>query len=369
MHYYIISGELSGDLYGSKLMKCFKKYNPNSKFTCWGGTNMEAVGCDLVVDLGSLSFMGFWEVFKNSFSILHNLSYVKSHLKKTNPDALILIDYPAFNLKVAKYAKKIGIPVYWFIAPQLWAWKESRISIMRKYIDKLFVALPFELDYFNKRGVNTFYFGHPLVDIITTQNKTTPHQRLGKPLIALLPGSRKQEIRMMLPIMLQASLQFSKYRFVIICVDHISRSFYEELIKDFNVELRFNKDILDSVSAALVTSGTATLELAIYKIPQVVCYKLDIISFLLAKFFSKVQYISLVNILSDKLVVRELIQNHYNIKSVVSELNFILEEVNQLKIISDYEVLINKLGASSCFNKISEMIYSDLLGIKKHANK
>ncbi len=369
MHYYIISGELSGDLYGSKLMQCFKKYNPDSRFTCWGGRNMESVGCDLAVDLSSLSFMGFWEVFKNTFSILNHLSFAKSHIKKTNPDALILIDYPAFNLKVARYAKKIGIPVYWFIAPQLWAWKESRISSMRKYIDKLFVALPFELDYFNTRGVNTFYFGHPLVDIISTQNKTTPYKRLGKPLIALLPGSRKQEISMMLPIMLQASLEFSKYRFVIICVDHISRSFYEELIVNFNVELRFNKDILHSVSAALVTSGTATLELAIYKIPQVVCYKLDFISFLLAKFFSRVKYISLVNILSDKLVVRELIQNHYNVQSVIAELNFILDDVNHVKIISEYEALISKLGTSDCFSKISKIIYSDLLGIKKHANK
>tara|TARA_B100001250_G_scaffold371545_1_gene356438 strand:- start:117 stop:1241 length:1125 start_codon:yes stop_codon:yes gene_type:complete len=369
MHYYIISGELSGDLYGSKLIQCLKKHNPKSKFTCWGGRYMDAVGGNVVVDLDSLSFMGFWEVFKNVLSVFKNLSYAKLHIKETNPDVLILIDYPAFNLKIARYAKKLGIPVYWFIAPQLWAWKANRIKSMRKYISKLFVALPFELDYFNKRGVKTFYFGHPMIDIIKSQKQSYSDSNLGKPLIALLPGSRKQEIQKMLPIMLGVLPYFSQYRFVIICAPHLKRSFYEDLIMDVNVELKFNKDILLSVSAAIVTSGTATLELAIYKIPQVVCYKLDFISFFLANLFSKVKYISLVNILSNKYVVKELIQYNFNVQALVSALTSVLTDANTSRILEEYEQLINKIGPSGCFDKISEIIYADLLGIKQYANK
>jgi len=369
MHYYIISGEASGDLYGSKLIEYLRKHNANSKFTCWGGSYMDSVGGQIVVDLESLSFMGFLEVFKNSISILRNFFYAKFHIKKTQPDALILIDYPGFNLRIAKYAKTIGIPVYWFIAPQLWAWKRNRIRIMRKYIDKLFVALPFELDYFKDRGLQTFYFGHPLIDIIQSKEKVDSFSKLGKPIIALLPGSRKQEIQKILPIMLGVLPHFIDYRFIIICANNIQRSFYENLIGDMNVELKFNKDILYSVSGAIVTSGTATLELAIYKIPQVVCYKLDFFSFVLAALFARVKYISLVNILSKKSVVKELIQYDCKTSSIVSELNLILEENNASQIVSDYKKLINHIGPSGCFQKISQIIYSDLAGIKKHANK
>ncbi|MAZ55793.1 MAG: lipid-A-disaccharide synthase [Flavobacteriales bacterium] len=367
MHYYIISGEPSGDLYGSKLMEHLKKYNPDSQFTCWGGIHMDSAGGQIVVDLESLSYMGFWEVFKNSGFILKNLSYAKSHIKKTNPDVLILIDYPGFNLRIAKYAKKIDIPVYWFIAPQLWAWKGNRIRVMRKYIDKLFVALPFELDYFKDRGLKTFYFGHPLLDIAQSKKKLDSSLKLGKPLIALLPGSRKQEIRKILPIMLGVLPHFLDYRFVIICVNNIQRSFYENLIGDLNVELKFNKDILYSVSGAVVTSGTATLELAIYKIPQVVCYKLDFISFILATLFARVKYISLVNILSNKRVVKELIQSECHTSSIVSELRLVLEENNVARIVSEYEKLIDSIGPVGCFQQIAKIIYSDLLVIKKHA--
>jgi lipid-A-disaccharide synthase len=370
MHYYIISGEPSGDLYGSKLIENLKKHNPNSKFSCWGGHYMESVGGQIVVDLESLSFMGFWEVFKNTISILKNLAYAKFHIKKTQPDALILIDYPGFNLRIAKYAKKIGIPVYWFIAPQIWAWKGNRIRIMQKYIDKLFVALPFELDYFKERGLETFYFGHPMLDIIQSEKQTDAYSTLAaRKLIALLPGSRKQEIQKILPIMLGVLIHFPDYKFVIICTNNIKRSFYENLIGDMNVELKFNKDILSSVSAAIVASGTATLELAIYKIPQVVCYKLDFISFLLATIFARIKYISLVNILSDKHVVKELIQYNCKTSSIVSELSLILKENNASRIVSDYEKLINHIGPLGCFQKMSQIIYSDLLGIKKHANK
>ena len=369
MHYYIISGEPSGDLYGGKLIESLKQYNPDSKFTCWGGNHMDAAGGHIEVNLELLSFMGFWEVLKKSRSIIKKLSYAKYHINKTQPDAVILIDYPGFNLKIAKYAKKIGLPVYWFIAPQLWAWKGNRIRTMRKYIDKLFVALPFELDYFNLRGVQTFYFGHPLIDLIQTRYNQKSYSRLGKPLIALLPGSRKQEIKKMLPIMLGVISYFPQYRFIIICVNSIKRSFYEKMIGELNVELKFSKDILFSVSGAVVTSGTASLELAIYKIPQVVCYRLDFISYIIANFFARVKYISLVNIISNKLVVKELIQYDCSVERIVSELSSVLEESNTSSMIAEYEKIYNIIGPSGSFKQISKLIYSDLLGIKRHASK
>ena len=332
MHYYIISGELSGDLYGSYLIEFLKTQDSNSQFTCWGGHYMQNAGGNLVVDLSSLSFMGFWEVFKNSKTILKNLLFARKHIKQTNPDAIILIDYPGFNLHVAKYAKSLDIPVFWFIAPQIWAWKSGRIKKIKKYINTLFVALPFELEYFRRRGVQTFYFGHPMIDIFRNSKRKPILNQPNKPIIALLPGSRIQEIRLMLPVMLKASCHFSQYQFVIICANNIKLNLYEDLISGFNVELRFNKDIFPFVDAAVVASGTASLELAMYNIPQVVCYKLNPISFLFAKLFSRVKYISLVNILADQPIVEELIQHRCNAINIESSLKSILEENNRRKI-------------------------------------
>ncbi len=368
MKYYIIAGENSGDLYGSYLMDSLTKYDNDPTFFCWGGDCMEKKGGHMIRRLDKLSFMGFWEVFKNGILILNHLFYAKQHIGQLQPDAIILVYYLGFNLKIAEHAHKIGIPVYWFIAPQIWAWKKKRIKKMRKYIHKLFVALPFELEYFSKRGVNTFYFGHPMIDLVSRRESMLGNE-LGKPIIALLPGSRKQEVKKMLPLMLQVSVNFPRYRFVIICADSISRSFYEHLSQGYNVELQFNKDILRSVFAALVTSGTATLELAIYQIPQVVCYKIDNISFLIARLLVNIKYISLVNILSKKEVVQELIQGDCNVKNIEKSLSSILKASNREQIIADYSGLVKQLGKPGCFERISEIIYSDLLGIKKYANK
>ena len=367
---YIIAGENSGDNHGSLLMKEILLLQPNTKFYGIGGKKMESIGLQSIENINKLAVLGFVEIIRHLFFFYNLINKVMNHIMQINPHRIILIDYPGFNLRIAKYAKKIGIPVYWFIAPQIWAWKGNRIRIMQKYIDKLFVALPFELDYFKERGLETFYFGHPMLDIIQSKKQTDLHSTLaGTKLIALLPGSRKQEIRKILPIMLGVLIHFPDYKFVIICTNNIKRSFYENLIGDMNIELKFNKDILSSVSAAIVTSGTATLELAIYKIPQVVCYKLDFISFLLATIFARIKYISLVNILSDKYVVKELIQYNCKTSSIVAELSLILKENNASRIVLDYEKLINHIGPLGCFQKISQIIYSDLLGIKKHANK
>ncbi len=281
----------------------------------------------------------------------------KKSIKAINPDVLILVDYPAFNLKIAQYAKKINIPVFWFIAPQVWAWKKNRIKIMRKCIDKLFVALPFELEYFSKEKIKTYYFGHPLLDIISKQNDT---QKLGKPIIVLMPGSRKQEVQIILPVMLKIISHFSSYRFVVICAKSINRSFYENIVFNYNVELKFDKTILPSAKAALVASGTATLELAILNIPQVVCYKLNPISYFLAKLFARIKYISLVNILANKTVVKELIQNDFTPHNLKKELNFILSTETKKQIIINYKDVVEKLGELGSFDKISQKIYSSL---------
>jgi lipid-A-disaccharide synthase len=358
MHYYIISGELSGDLYGAQLMCSLKKDDVSARFTCWGGDHMKAAGGNMVRNLDDLSFMGFVEVLKNSYSIFKNYVFAKTNIKNEHPDAIILIDYPGFNLRIAKYAKKLNIPVFWFIAPQVWAWKKNRIKKMKKYIDKLFVALPFELEYFSKHNIKTYYFGHPLLDL--KSNKYNKIEMLGKPIISLMPGSRKQEVNRILPIMLQIIEYFMEYRFVVICANSINRSFYEDLVQGYNVELKFDKKILPLSEAVLVASGTATLELTILNLPQVVCYKLHPISYLLARFFANVKYISLVNILANKIVVTELIQNNFNTKNLIKELNLILSPKRKQEIIYEYNNIIKQLGGPGCFDKISQKIYSEI---------
>ena len=360
MHYYIISGELSGDLYGAKLIQSLQKKDSQSRFTCWGGQYMKNMGVDVVRDLSQLSFVGFFEVFQNSFTIIQNYTFAKKHIKNVNPDVLILIDYPGFNLKIAKYAKKIGVPVFWFVAPQVWAWKKSRVYSMRKYIDKLFVVLPFELEYFLKEKIETYYFGHPLLDLVRGLDDSDM-KKLGKPVIALMPGSRIQEIKAMLPVMLSVISSFPSYRFVIICASGISRSIYENLIQGYDIELKFEKSIFPILEAAVVASGTATLELAIYNIPQIVCYKLHPISYYIAKWFAKIKYIALVNILANKLVVKELIQHDFNIENVKQELSVILRSENKQQIITEYNKVKLQLGQSGCFDKISELIYTSLI--------
>lgn len=368
MHYYIISGELSGDLYGSRLIKSLKNLDSNAHFTCWGGDYMKKEVGQLVRNLDQLSFIGFFEVASNLITIVKNFFFAKKHIKISNPDAIILIDYPGFNLRIAKYAKKLNIPVFWFVAPQLWAWKKNRIHILRKCVDKLFVILPFELTYFSTRNIPTLYFGHPLLDIVKLDSST--ETVLGKPIIALMPGSRKQEVENLLPTMLLATKKFPDYRFVIICSQSVKRSIYEDFVKDYHIELKFDKHILPSCIAALVASGTATLELAILKIPQVVCYRLNNITYLIAKLLTHLRYISLVNILAKKKVVSELIQHNFNVKNINHELSLVLKTENRQIMLDEYSQICNNLGSRGSFQKIAEVVYSDLSGlINKAANK
>ncbi|HLG40597.1 MAG TPA: lipid-A-disaccharide synthase, partial [Chitinophagaceae bacterium] len=321
MKYYIIAGEASGDLHGSNLIKELKKHDLTADIRCWGGDKMREAGSDLVKHYRDLAFMGFTEVLINLRTILLNLKFCKEDILQHKPDALILIDYPGFNLRIAKWAKQQGLKVIFYISPQVWAWKENRVKSMKKHIDKMLVILPFEKDYFkNKWNWETEYVGHPLVEVVDryllsvdrTQFFQTDNGQPATNIVALLPGSRKQEILKKLPVMLGVSNHFPGYQFVVAQAPAVEDSFYKLFTDRYpNVSIAKNKTyhLLAQAKAALVTSGTATLETALFGVPEVVCYKGSPISYQIAKRVIKVKYISLVNLIMDKPVVKELIQN------------------------------------------------------------
>ena len=340
MKYYIIAGEASGDLHGSNLIKELKKIDASASIRCWGGDLMQQAGGDLVKHYRDLAFMGFVEVVSNLKIIFANLRFCKEDILQFKPDALILIDYPGFNLRIAKWAKKQNLRIIFYISPQVWAWKENRVKMMKECIDKMLVILPFEKEYYkNKWNWEVEYVGHPLVEVIdqfkVESLKLKTQENL--PTIALLPGSRKQEIAKKLPIMLEAVQSFPDYQFVIAQAPSLDESFYKTFTDPYpNVSSVKNKtyDLLMKSKAALVTSGTATLETALFGVPEVVCYKGSPISYQIAKRLIKVKYISLVNLIMDKLVVHELIQNDLTPVNLVKELQQLLTDpvrINELK--------------------------------------
>ena len=361
MHYYIISGELSGDLYGSKLIHSLKQRNKNSQFTCWGGNYMKHEGGQIVRDLDCLAFMGFWEVIINFPTILSNISFCKKDILAFSPDALILVDYPAFNFRIAKFAKQNGIKVFYYISPQIWAWKKSRIKQIRKNVDKMFVILPFEKDYYNSNNFEVDFVGHPLLDEISKDNFSFSLQT-NKPIIALLPGSRKQEISKILPQMLGVVNDFLDYQFVVATTNSIEEEFYKNIIANNNVLLAKNETygLLRNAKAALVTSGTATLETALFHVPQVVCYKTNFFSYQIAKRLVKTNFISLVNIIMAKMVVKELIQTDLHTKNLSASLSKILKNTNREKIQMDYNALKIKLGVKGASNKVADLIITNI---------
>ncbi len=347
--FYIIAGEASGDLHGSNLIAKLKQQAPTAQFRCWGGAKMEAAGGQIIKHYRELAYMGFIEVIKNLPTILRNIKFCKQDILQNKPDALILIDYPGFNLRIAKWAKEQDIKVIYYISPQVWAWKEGRVKMMKQCIDKMLVILPFEKEYYkNKWNWEVEYVGHPLVEVIEKEKaqSTTPSFST-KPIIALLPGSRKQEISIKLPIMLSVSNHFSAYQFIVAKAPGVEESFYDELLKPFsNVSYVAGQTyaLLKQAKAALVTSGTATLETALFGVPEVVCYKGSPISYQIAKRVIKIKYISLVNLIMDKLVVKELIQDELTTTNLIDELNLLLtneERKQQLK--TDYRELKEKL--------------------------
>ena len=361
MKYYIIAGEASGDLHGSNLIREIKKLDNIADIRCWGGDLMEHAGGKLVKHYRDLAFMGFIEVVKNIGTIISNLKFCKHDIAQYQPDVLILIDYPGFNLRIAEWAKEKGFKVVYYISPQVWAWKESRVKKIRKNVDKMLVILPFEKNFYRKWNYDVEYVGHPLADVVdSAQNEIDPLPgAILSPLnenniIALLPGSREQEVLKKLPVMLEVSKSFPDYRFVVAKAPSLTDAFYDKLLEQYkNVRSIRNKtyQLLLQSKAALVTSGTATLETALFGVPQVVCYKGSNISYQIAKRLVKVKFISLVNLIMDKEVVKELIQDEMNVANVKRELMRVLKDqsaINKMKEdYSDLKKLLSEGGQAS----------------------
>jgi lipid-A-disaccharide synthase len=365
MRYYIIAGEASGDLHGSNLIKELHRLDGQAVIRCWGGDLMQAAGAELVKHYRELAFMGFTEVLMNLRTIFRNLAFCKEDILAFKPDTLVLIDYPGFNLRIADWARGHGITVIFYISPQVWAWKENRVKKMRQNIDKMLVILPFEKDYFrNKWNWEVEYVGHPLVQVID-EFKTRNKQPLfsdSKPLVALLPGSRKQEILKKLPIMLEVCKEFTDYRFVVAKAPGLEDAFYEPLLQPYdNVSSVRNQTyaLLSQSTAALVTSGTATLETALFGVPEVVCYKGSPISYQIARRVIKVKYICLVNLIMDKPVVKELIQDELtavNLKKELAEL--LTSEKRKQELAEDYRRLKELLskGGHASYNAAKSIV-------------
>ncbi len=366
MKYYIIAGEASGDLHASNLMKALLLEDEHAEFRFWGGDLMQAVGGTLVKHYRALAFMGFAEVIMNLRTILGNIKMCKKDILNYKPDVIILVDYPGFNMRIAEFSKQKNIATHYYISPQIWAWKENRIKKIKRDVDQMYVILPFEKEFYEKKHNYPVHFvGHPLLDAIADRKQITPEQfrkenNLNeKPIIALLPGSRKQEITKMLAVMLQMVNKFPDHQFVIAGAPSQDLSFYKQFIKSENVAIVENKtyDLLSLSNAALVTSGTATLETALFKVPEVVCYKGNAISYQIGKRLVKnIKYISLVNLILDKETVTELIQDDFNEKRLENELFKILDHKYREKIFDDYYDLEQKLGGKGASENTAKLI-------------
>jgi lipid-A-disaccharide synthase len=369
MKYYIIAGEASGDLHGSNLMKALYNEDPDANIRFWGGDLMQSVGGTLVKHYRELAFMGFAEVLLNLKTILNNIKFCKADITAFQPDVILFIDYPGFNMRIAKWAKERGIKTHYYIAPQLWAWKENRIKAVKRDFDKLFVILPFEKEFFEiKHHFPVDFVGHPLIDAI--HNRTPiqaetfrkEHNLDERPIVALLPGSRQQEISKMLSVMLSIVDDFKEYQFVIAGAPSQEFVFYKPFLTQSNVKFISNKtyDLLSVATAALVTSGTATLETALFKVPEVVCYKGSWASYQIAKRIITLKYISLVNLIMDEEVVTELIQDQFNSKNLKIELAKLLDTSRKEILQKKYDELEAKLGGIGASVKTAKLIIKDL---------
>ncbi|MCM4166936.1 Lipid-A-disaccharide synthase [Arenibacter antarcticus] len=366
MKYYIIAGEASGDLHGSNLIKAIKTKDPEANIHCWGGDLMQMAGGTLVKHYKEMAFMGFFEVIANINQIFKNIAFCKEDIANFNPDIIVFIDYSGFNLRIASWAKEQGFTTNYYISPQIWASREGRITKIKRDIDAMHVILPFEKDFYEKKhGFPVNFVGHPLIDAIgelprTTENTFREQNQLDleKPIIALLPGSRKQEVQKMLTLMLSVIKSFPNYQFVIAGAPSLEHHFYQPFLKTSQVSLVSNKtyDLLSISHAALVTSGTATLETALFKVPQVVCYKANWISYQIAKRIITLKFISLVNLIMDKEVVKELIQDELNTKNLKKELSKILEGPDRKSQLEAYTVLEKRLGGKGASKKAATLI-------------
>lgn len=348
---FIISGEASGDLHAANLVRAWKKESELFEFEAWGGDRLQAEGVTVRKHVRELAFMGFVEVLQNLPTILKNFKSCKAQVTAFQTDVLLLVDYPGFNLRIAKWAKNQGIKVVYYISPTIWAWKENRIHQIKRNVDRMYTILPFEKAFYAKHGMEVQYFGHPLLDEIQ-QFKSEKREPLNfeskQPILALLPGSRKQELKKKLPSMLEAAKAFeNEFQIVLACAPNVPLTFYKELIQEYPVRLVENEtyQILSQASMALVTSGTATLETALFRVPQVVCYKSSELSYRIAKSLVKIKFISLVNLIMEKEVVRELIQRACCATFMQAELEKLLPgSAARNQMLSNYEVLIHQLG-------------------------
>ncbi len=362
MKYYLVAGEASGDLHGANLMKALKKEDSASEFRYFGGDKMHDEGGELVKHYADMAFMGFTEVLLNLSTIFKNLKACKKDILAYQPDVLILIDFPGFNLKIADFAKENGIKVCYYISPKVWAWNQKRVLRIKRVVDQLFCILPFEVDFYASWGMKVHYVGNPLLDEITQFNlKRDFRSKEGlndKPIIALLPGSRKQEIERLLPEMLSVIENFPNHQFVIAAAPTFNADYYHQFIGNKLVKLVFAQtyDLLSAANSAIVASGTATLETALFKVPQVVVYKGGAISIAIARLLVKIKFISLVNLIMDKKVVTELIQEDCNTQKITDELSFIVEGAQRAAMLKDYEDLSLKMGTAGASERTAKLI-------------
>ncbi len=364
--YYIIAGESSGDMHGANLMKQIRALDQEADFRFWGGDRMQAAGGHMVRHIRDLAFMGFWEVVSNLGTILNNLKQCKKDLLRYAPDVLILIDYPGFNLRMAAYAREHHIPVVYYISPQVWAWKQSRVKKIKRDVDRMLVILPFEQDFYQGFGMDVDFVGHPLLDEVIPLKESTDYTAFrkknhlpGKPIVALLPGSRKQEIKRMLQEMISVARYFNDYQFVVAGVSDQSPLLYQQFTGRKNISVLYDQtySILANANAALVASGTATLETALFGVPQVVCYKANPVSYYIARQLVNVKYISLVNLIMDEAVLKEMIQNHFSRRALREELDALLhDESYRRKMKEAYLSLEKILGGQGASGTAARMI-------------
>lgn len=363
MKYYIIAGEASGDLHGSNLLKELRRLQPDAQFRGWGGDLMQRQGCDLVKHYRDLAFMGFKEVIANLRTILKNIQFAKDDIIQWQPDAVILIDYPGFNLRLADFCKSIGLPVIYYISPQVWAWKENRVKKIKSCVDELICILPFEVPFYEKWGMQVHFVGHPLLDAVEGFEKDPQfriHHGLDhRSVVALLPGSRTQEIKKMLPVMLEMAERFPERQFLVAAAPGQPEALYHTFLKN-HPEVKLVKgatyQLLAQADAALVTSGTATLETGMFGVPQVVCYRGSALSYAIGKRLVKIKFISLVNLILDRSAVCELIQADFNSKRLEEELKYILSAEGNARLKTDYAELKSKLGHRGASEKAAEII-------------
>lgn len=371
MKYFIVAGEASGDLHGSNLIKALFEEDKDAGIVCWGGDLMEAAGAKLLMHYRNTAFMGFLVILKNMGRVFRNISLCKKQVSEYKPDVLILIDYPAFNLRIAKFAKLSGIKVFYYISPKFWAWREKRVMKVKKWVDRMFIIFPFETEFYGKYDIPVEYRGNPLVDEIEKRIASMPVNseiieklQLGnKPVIGILPGSRKDEIKSILPQIIKIIRDFPGYQFVIAGVRNIPEELYQTIAGDAPVKIVTDKtyEVLKVSEAALVKSGTSTLEAALINIPQVVCYKGDFFSMLIALILIKVKFVSLVNLIAGSEIVKELLGYKLNRNNLVKELSLIIEGGQKReRMLSDYKILMEKLGPAGASQRIAKAMIEDL---------